>query len=226
MNILVQDIRFALRMLRKHRLATLVLVLALALGIGANTAILSVAEDFLLRPVPITHTDRLAALVDSRPQQNFDQNAIAPATYLEWKQQIRSYDELAAYYWDEINLSGDREPQKVQAFAVTSNFFHLMEVYPAMGRAFLPDEEQPGKARETILSHGLWERRYGSDPNILGKTIKVDELPHTIVGVMAKGFTFPFPAEAWVPLALTTAQTHSRDRRFIWVLGHLAPGAK
>ena len=226
MNSLLQDIRFAARMLRKHRLTTLVLVLALALGIGANTAIFSVAEAFLLRPVPIAHLDRLAALVYSRPQQNIDQNSIAPATYLEWKQQIRSYDELAAYAWDEINLTGDREPQKVQAFAVTSNFFHLVDVYPELGRAFLPEEEQAGKEHEIILSHGLWERRYGSDPNIIGKTIKVDGLPHTAVGVMAKGFTFPYPAEAWVPLALTPAQAHSRDNRFLWVLGHLAPGTK
>jgi putative ABC transport system permease protein len=226
MNSLLQDVRFAARMFLKHRLATLVLVLALALGIGANTAIFSVAEAFLLRPLPIPHIDRLAALVDSRPQQNFDQNPIAPATYLEWKQQIQSYDELSAYAWNQINLTGDREPQKIQAFSVSSNFFHLMGVYPEVGRAFLPEEEQLGKEHEIILSHGVWERHYGSDPNILGKTIKVDGMPHTVVGVMAKGFTFPFPAEAWVPLALTTAQTHNRDTRFLWVLGHLAKDAK
>ena len=226
MSILLQDIRFAARMLRKHRLATLVLVLALALGIGANTAIFSVAEAFLLRPVPIAHLDRLAALVYSRQQQNIDQNAIAPATYLEWKQQIRSYDELAAYSWDQINLTGNREPQKIQDFAVTSNFFHLVNTYPELGRAFLPEEEQLGKEQEIILSHGLWERRYGSDPSIVGKAIQVNGAPYTVVGVMSKGFTFPYPAEAWVPLALTTAQTHSRDSRFLWVLGHLAPGAK
>jgi len=225
MNSLLQDVRFAARMLLKHRLATLVLVLALALGIGANTAIFSVAEAFLLRPVPISHLDRLAALVYSRPQQNIDQNAIAPATYLEWKQQIRSYDELAAYAWNQINMTGDTQPLRIQAFSVTSNFFHLVDNYPELGRAFLPEEEQLGKEHEIILSHGLWERRYGSDPNILNKTIKVDGMPHTVVGVMPKGFTFPYPAEAWVPLALTAAQTHSRDTRFLWVLGHLAPGA-
>src|SRR5262249_20034200 len=215
MNILVQDIRFALRMLRKHRLATLVLVLALALGIGPNTAIFSVAEAFLFRPLPLPHIDRLAALMDSRPQQNFDQNPIAPATYLEWKQQIRSYDELAAYVWNQINLTGDREPQKIQAFSVSSNFFHLMDVYPEIDRAFSPEQEPPAKQNELILRPGLWERHYVSAPNILGKPVKVDGLPHPVVGVMPKGSPFPSPAEAWVPLALTTAQTHLRDRRFI-----------
>jgi putative ABC transport system permease protein len=226
MSILLQDVRFAVRMLLKHRLATLVLVLALALGIGANTAMFSVAEAFLLHPVPIPHVDRLAALFYSRPQLSLvDLNPIAPATYFEWKQQMQSCDELAAYYWDEVNLTGDREPQKVQAFGVTSNFFHLVDVYPETGRAFLPEEEQIGKDHEIILSHGLWERRYGSDPNILNKTVNVDGLPLTVVGVMGKGFTFPYPAEAWVPLGLTAAQTHARDTRFLWVLGHLRRGA-
>src|SRR5882724_11538018 len=176
MSILLQDIRFAARMLRKHRLATLVSVVALALGIGANTAIFSVAEGFLLHPVPIPHADRLAAIGNTRARQNVDLEPVAPATFLDWKKQVQSFDELAAYQWDEINLSGDREPQKAQAFAVTSNFFHLIDVSPTIGRAFLPDEEEPGKDHEIILSQGLWERRYGSDPNILNKTVKVDGL--------------------------------------------------
>ncbi len=228
MNSVLQDIRFAARMLRKNRLATLVLILALALGIGANTAIFSVAEGLLLRPLPVPHVDRLAALVDSRPQQSdnpIDQNPIAPATFFEWKAQLQSYDDLAAYYWDQINLTGDSEPQKVQAFGVSANFFRLLDVTPILGRAFLPEEEELGKDHEIILSHGLWERRYASDPNILGRAIKVDGLPHTVIGVMDKGFTFPFPAEAWVPLGLTPAQIHARDSRFMWAVGHLRPGA-
>ena len=224
MSILLQDVRFAVRMLLKHRLTTLVLVLALAFGIGANTAIFSVAEGLLLRPIPVPRLDRLVALADSRPEQNMYQSSIAPATFFEWKAQLQSCDELAAYYWDEINVTGDGDPQKVQAFGVTSNFLHLLAVSPVLGRDFLPEEEELGRNQEIILSHGLWERRYGSDPNILGKTIKVDGLPHTVVGVMDKGFTFPFPAEAWVPLGLTAAQIHSRDSRFLWGVGHLRPG--
>jgi len=226
MSILLQDIRFAARMLRKHRLATLVSVVALALGIGANTAIFSVAEGFLLHPVPIPHADRLAAIGNTRARQNVDLEPVAPATFLDWKKQVQSFDELAAYQWDEINLTGDREPQKAQAFAVTSNFFHLIDVSPTMGRAFLPDEEEPGKDHEIILSQGLWERRYGSDPNILNKAVKVDGLSYTVVGVMGKGFNFPYPAEAWVPLALTTAQREIRDTRFLWVFGRLRPGVR
>jgi len=225
MSILLQDIRFAVRMLWKHRLATLVSVVALALGIGANTAIFSVAEGFLIHPVPIPNSDRLVAVSNSRPRQQIELSGVAPASYFDWLGHVESLDELAAYEWDEINLTGDSAPQKVQAFAVTSNFFHLVDVYPVQGRAFLPEEEVPGKEHEIILSNGLWERTYGSDPNILNKQVKVDGLAFTVVGVMRKGFDFPLPAEAWVPLALTTAQRQVRDNRPLHVFGHLRPGA-
>ena len=224
MSILLQDLRFALRMLWKHRLATLVSIIALALGIGANTAIFSVAEGFLIHPVPIPHSDRLAAVSNAQPREQIELSGVAPASYFDWVGLAQSFDELTAYQWDEINLTGDSAPQKVQAFAVSSNFFHLVDVYPVKGRAFLPEEEAPGKEHEIILGNGLWERSYGSDPNILNTQVKVDGIAFTVVGVMGKGFDFPLPAEAWVPLALTTAQRAVRDNRNIHVFGHLRPG--
>jgi putative ABC transport system permease protein len=226
MSILMQDIRFALRMLWKHRLATLVSMVALALGIGANTAVFSVAEGFLIHPVPLPHSDRLVAVSNSRPHEHIEMSGVAPATYCEWVAAAKSLDEMGAYAWDEINLTGGSAAQKVQAFAVTANFFHLIEVYPVKGRAFLPEEEQPGQEHEIVLSDGLWERTYGSDPNILGKQVKVDGLAFTVVGVMGKGFDFPLPAEAWVPLVLTTADRQVRDNRNLRVFGHLRPGSK
>ena len=223
METIWQDIRYGARMLWKHRLATLVCAAALALGIGANTAMFSVAEAFLLHSVPFENPDRIVALVDVRPRQNIDQNAVAPATYLDWQAQAKSFEQMGAYGWDEINLTGNREPEKVQGFDVTANFFGLLGVQPKMGRTFLPEEEQPGKEQEIILSYGLWERRYASDPNILNKTVKVDGKSFTIVGVMDKGFDFPMPAEAWMPLALTVKQRSERNSRYIWVLGKLKP---
>jgi putative ABC transport system permease protein len=222
---ILQDIRYGARMLWKHRLATLVCAAALALGIGANTAMFSVAEAFLLHSVPLENPDRIVAMVDVRPQQNIDRNAVAPATYLDWQAQAKSFEQLSAYEWEEVNLTGNREPEKVQAFEVTANFFGLLGVQPKMGRAFLPEEEQPGKDQEIILSYGLWERRYASDPNILDKTVKVDGKSFTIVGVMGKGFDFPMPAEAWMPLALTVKQQSDRNWRSLWVLGRLKPEA-
>ncbi|MGH9649684.1 MAG: ABC transporter permease, partial [Terriglobales bacterium] len=224
METLLQDIRFGVRMLWKHRGATLIAVLALALGIGANTAIFSVAEAFLLHPVPFEQVDRLVAIVDTRPQQNVDMNSVAPATFLDWQTQARSFGQFSAHRWDEVNLTGGAEPQKVQAFQVTANFFDLLRVRPAFGRTFLPEEEQPGKGQEIILGYGLWQRRYASDPAVVGKTVKVDGLPFTIVGVMGKGFDFPQPAEAWIPLTLDPKETSRRDIRYLWVFARRKPG--
>jgi putative ABC transport system permease protein len=161
--------------------------------------------------------------MNARPQQNIDRNSVAPATYLDWQAQARSFEQLAAYEWDEVNLTGNREPEKIQGFDVTANFFGLLGVQPKMGRTFLPEEEQPGKDQEIILSFGLWERRYASDPNILNKTVKIDGKRFTIVGVMDKGFDFPMPAEAWMPLALDVKQRSERNSRYLWPLGKLKP---
>src|SRR6267378_3070723 len=232
MHTLWQDVRFGLRMLMKHRIATIVCVVALALGIGANAAIFSLAEAFLLHPVPFENPDRIVALVDVRvssqdggggfgPQ---DLTPVAPATYLDWKKEVHSFDDLAAYGWDELNLTGDGPAQKVQDFQVTANFFPLIGVQPLLGRTFLPEEEVPGRNQEIILSYGLWEQRYASDPNILKRVIKVDGKSFNVVGVMKKGFDFPMPAEAWIPLALSTKEQVRRDNRHLWVLGRLKQG--
>ena len=218
-----QDIRYGARMLWKHRLATLVCAVALALGIGANTAIFSIAEAFLLHPVPFENVDRIAALIDTRPQQNIDRNSVAPATYLEWQELAKSFEKLGAYAWDEVNLTGAREPVKIEGFDVTANFFDVIGVRPKMGRVFLPEEQHSGKDQEIILSYGLWERQFASDPNVLGKNVKVDGKSYTIVGVMNKGFIYPLPAEAWMPIDLDPLQHSMRDSRYLWVLGRTKP---
>ena len=220
---ILQDVRFGFRMLMKHRLATLVSILALALGIGANTAMFSVAEAFLLHPVPFESADNIVALIDSRPEQNVDMNAVAPATYFDWKQQAHSFDQFAAYAWREVNLTGDGVPQKVQTFQVSANFFTMLGVRPQLGRVFLSEEEVPGKEQEIVLGHALWEQRYAADPNIVGKNTKIDGKAYTVVGVMSKGFDFPLPAEAWTPMALDLKANLSRDDRWLWVLGRLKP---
>ena len=225
MGTIWQDIRYGLRMLIKHRLTTLVCVVALALGIGSNTAIFSLAEAFLLHPVPLENADQFVALVDSRPGQNIDMNSVAPATYFEWQSQAHSFEQMGAYVWDALNLTGDREPEKVQGFRVSASFFDMLGVRPKLGRTFLADEELAGKDQEIILSYGLWERRYASDPNIIGKQVKVYGKAFTIVGVMGKGFDYPKPAEAWIPLSFDVKSRAARDSRYVWVLARLKPGA-
>jgi putative ABC transport system permease protein len=224
MNGVWQDIRYGARMLWKHRLTSLICAAALALGIGANTAMFSVAEAFLLHPVPFEHANRIVALSDSRPQQGIDRNHIAPLTYLEWQSQAKSFDQLGAYQYDEVNLTGDREPQKIEAVHVLTNFFGMLGVPLKMGRGFLPEEETPGRDQEIVLGHGLWEQRYGSDPSIVGKTIKVDGKSFTVVGVARAGMDFPMPCDAWIPLALDAKERSDRATRSLWVLGRLKPG--
>jgi putative ABC transport system permease protein len=225
-----QDVRFGFRMLMKHRLASLVCIVALALGIGANAAIFSLAEAFLLHPVPFENGDRFVALLNIHAQGSAggfgsqDYVPIAPATYFDWKKEAHSFDQITAYAWDEVNLTGDREPQKVQTFKVAANFFETIGKRPAMGRAFVPEEEEVGKDQSIILGHALWQQRFASDPNILGKNVKVDGKSFTIVGVMGKGFDYPMPAEAWIPLAFDVKERLRRDNRWLWPLGRLAPG--
>jgi putative ABC transport system permease protein len=223
-NSIANDIRFGIRMLWKHRLASLVCVIALGLGMGATAAIFSIAEAFLLHPVPIPDVSRIVALVDTRPQENVFMNAVAPATYLEWQQQAKSFEQIGAYGWDEVNLTGDSAPQRVEGFDVTANFFALLGVQPALGRSFLPEEGQSGKNQVVILSNALWQGRFASDPAILGKTVKVDGKTFTIVGVMGKGFTFPQPVEAWMPMVFTEKEKFDRQSRYIWAFGRLRPG--
>jgi putative ABC transport system permease protein len=139
MNSFVNDIRFGLRMLWKHKVASLVCAIALGLGIGATAAMFSMAEAFLLNPVPIPDVSRIVALVDTRPQDNVLSNAVAPATYLEWQQQAKSFEQMGAYGWHEVNLTGDSAPQRIDGFDVTANFFALLGVQPARGRGFLPE---------------------------------------------------------------------------------------
>ena len=219
-----QDVRFGVRMLLKHRLATLVCVVALGLGIGANAAMFSMAEGFLLHPVPFENPDKLVALVDSRPEQNVEMNSVASATFFDWKKEAQSFEKFTFYAWSENNLTGDREPQKIQSFLVAANFFQTIGVQPQLGRGFLPEEEEAGKDQEIILGHALWEQRYASDPHIVGKTIKVDGLSVTVVGVMSKGFDFPMPAEAWMPLGLDAKARQDRSRRWLFVLGKMKDG--
>lgn len=224
MGTIWQDVRFGVRMLVKHRLTTLVCAVALALGIGANTAMFSMAEAFLLHPAPFDNSARIVALVESRPEQNVDMNSVAPATYLDWRKEAKSFDQMGAYAWDEVSLTGDGQPQKVQAFHITSNFFSMLGVRPQIGREFVREEEESGQIREIILGHALWEQRYAADPNIIGKNVRIDGKNFSVIGVMGKGFDFPLPAEAWLPLYIETAERERRDHRWLWVLGRLKPG--
>src|SRR2546422_6803459 len=170
---LVQDIRFGLRMLRKSPGFTAVAVLTLALAIGANTAIFSVVDAVLLRPLPYENPSRLVRVWETRPQQNFNRTFVSEGEYLAWRE-ARSFENVALLDSLSFNLAGGGEPERVVAARVTADFFSMVGVAPLPGRVFSRDEEEPGRNEVALLSYGLWQRRFGKDPGVVGKTILLD----------------------------------------------------
>ena len=206
MGILFQDIRYGFRSLRKAPAFTAIAVLALGLGIGANTAIFSVADALLLKPLPIPESERLIVLGEQAPGQSGDDYiGVAPANFLDWQQQTKSMQAMTIWMWDSVSLTGEGTPDKAQGYLVMSNFFSLCGVQPLLGRTFLPDENKPGNEKVIVLSHGLWVARFGSDPQIIGRAIHVDGAPVTVVGVMPESFRFPITADLWMPCLLYTS---------------------
>jgi predicted permease len=221
---LTQDIRYGLRMLGKNPGFTAIAILTLALGIGANAAVFSVANAFLRKPIWFPSIESLVVLTNIVPDAEDDRSSVAPADYLDWKSQNRSFDSVGAFEWQDVNLTGSGDPLKVTAACVTANFFDILQIQPEVGRAFLPAEEQPGKDQEIILGHALWANRFGSDPNIVGKTVRIDGLSHTVVGVMANDFDFPVSARIWLPLALSDREKTIRDEHYIHPVARLRSG--
>jgi putative ABC transport system permease protein len=224
MSNILQDLRYGLRMLVKSPGFTALAVIALALGIGANTAVFSVANAFLRKPVALPNLDRLAIVLSLPPQETIIWSPVSPADYLDWKAQSRSFEKIAVWKYADVNLTGTDQPEKLVAGFVSANFFDTVGVMPAAGRPFRPEEEQPGHDREAILSNGLWQRRFASDPAIVGKTIVLDGKRYDIVGVTGKEFTFPVGAEIWLPLALKPEEETLRSSRFLMPTVRLKPG--
>src|SRR6185436_19186485 len=224
METLRQDLRYAIRRVLKSPGYTAVIVIALALGIGVNTAIFSVADAFLLKPVPFLDADRLVMVFEKRPNDGDDWTSVANANYFDWKSQSQSFEQLAAYDWSDVNITGGDHPEQVQGFLVTTNFFDALSVKPAMGRTFVPEEDQRGHEQVVILSHGLWERRFGSDPDLIGQTVNLNARKCTVAGIMPKGFDFPMTAELWMPLAMDAKQRDILDSHDLEVVGRLNPG--
>ncbi|MBZ5536348.1 MAG: ABC transporter permease [Acidobacteriia bacterium] len=225
METLFQDLRYGFRMLLKNPGFTAVGILTLALGIGANTAIFSVADAFLLKPLSIPNENRMVVALEVGPNQRGDDtSSVSPANFEDWKSQAKTYDAMAAYAWANVNLTGQGEPEKVQGFEVSPNFFGVVGMQPALGRVFLPEEENPGHEQVAILSHGLWQRRYASDPSIVGKNVTIDGRTYAVIGVMPAGFNFPTTVELWMPLALDSKARSVRNAHYLFALGLLKPG--
>jgi putative ABC transport system permease protein len=226
MQTLLQDFRYATRTLRGSPLNTTVAVLALALGIGANTAIFSVVNAVLLRSLPFREPDRLVVLSSVRPESGA-RDDVSAADFEDWRASSRTFQTLAAWRFWGMALEGMGEPEELVSIRASANLFQLLGVAPAVGRGFRPEGDQPGRDRVVVLSQGLWQRRFGGDPRIIGRSLTLDGEPYTVVGVMPAGFRFPDDDDVslWLPLAFQDFETHSRSVRTFNVLGRLAPGA-
>ncbi|HYY59595.1 MAG TPA: ABC transporter permease, partial [Pyrinomonadaceae bacterium] len=191
-----QDLRYGLRTMLKNPAFTGVAVLALALGIGANTAIFSVVNSILLRPLPFKEPDRLVTVMHDYPKLNLVA-PVSPPGFQDYLARRDVFESGAASSGGSFNLTGEGEPERIQARAVTAGFFETLGVEAAMGRTFLAEEDKPGNEHVIVLSHGLWQRRYGADPKVIGKTITLDGEGYNVVGVMPRDFRFYGQDDAW-----------------------------
>ena len=204
---LAQDVRYGQRQLRRNPGFTAVAVLTLALGIGANTAIFSVVNSVLLRPLPFAAGSQLVSVVSTR-RGNVADNASYP-DFADWRAQNQVFSQMAAYDTDNFTLTGRGGAMHIQGAVVSADLFPLLGVKPVLGRAFLPDEDKLPAANGAfpiLLSHHLWRERFGSDPAVIGRTIEIDNRGFTVVGVMPAGFQFPIqgqPVDFWMTMAIS-----------------------
>ena len=229
MNTLFQDLRFGLRSMRKRPGFTAIAVLTLALGIGANTAIFSVVDAVLLKPLPYADADRLVFLWSTTPAQGPDTFGSAMPDYREWRDQNQSFEGLAGFYYGNFNLStAGAEPEQVQGAYSTHNLFDVLKVTPQAGRTFTPEEDQYGRHRVAPVSHGLWQRRFGGSRDVVGQAIKIGGESFTVVGVMPRGMAFfdNVPeVELWTPIAFAPGDSFdTRNNHFVTLVGRLKEG--
>jgi putative ABC transport system permease protein len=221
MESLIKDLRSAARMMVKQPLFTAVAVVALALGIGANTAIFTVVNAVLLRPLPYDDPDHLVWLWDTQPQL-----ATAPASlpdFIDWKDQNQSFEYLAAFQSGNMFTDEGNGAQDTRVGLVTPDLFSLFRVKPLLGRTFTEEETQPGRFRVAVLSQSMWQRRFGSDPNVLGQSLDLSGAAYTIIGVIPAGFGFPNEAQLWRPLPIDPMRL-DRGPHYLRVIGRLKPG--
>ena len=234
MESLIKDIRHAIRSLLKHPGFTAITVITLALGIGANTAMFSVINAVLLRPLPYHEPSRLVTIWEESPERGMYQMPVSFANLRDWVDQTKTFEQISAYTFTDLNLSGAGEPARLSAVRSSANLFSLVGAVPLLGRSFLPEEDKEGGTRVVILGHSLWQSRFGSDKAIIGRSLTLDNQNYTVVGVMSSKFQFPVgfgymgkvlndPIDLYVPLAASGRETERGNYSF-FAMGRLKPG--
>lgn len=220
----MHDLRYAVRMLLKYKCFSAIAIIALALGIGANTAIFSLVNGVLLRPLPFPEPERIVTFQGENPTQGINDSNISLPDFTEWSQQTDIFTSTAAFYTGSANLSAEgAEPERVPRAGVTSGFFAVLGVQPFLGRGFTAQDDQPDTQTVAIISHGLWQRRFGFDPAIIGKQITISTKPMTVIGVMPAGFEMPAQTQIWLTSAVVASEEH-RDNRSFFAIARLKRG--
>jgi putative ABC transport system permease protein len=222
-----QDVRCGLRMLRKNAGFAMIAVLTLALGIGANTAIFSVIHAVLLRPLPYDHPDRITLVRESNPGKGFEQFSVSPPNYMDWKNGVGVFEQMASMSRSQFSYTGGAEPERLVGARVAASFFSVLGAQPELGRTFLPEDDVVGKASVVVLSHGLWTEHFGSDPQVIGKSLTLDGESYRVIGVMRNGFQFPRGVQLWLPSEFDERSLSPRARgaHYLTVIARLKPGA-
>jgi putative ABC transport system permease protein len=216
MGAFVQDLRYGVRTLLKRPAFAVVAVLTLALGIGANTAVFSVVNSVLLRPLPLKDPDRIVVPVSANAERGYDAVSVPYADYVDWKNDGQLFESLALYTNSPFELTGEGEPERVAGVEASGEYFAVLGVPPVAGRALLPGDDAVGGAEVAVIGEGLWRRRYGADPGVVGRAIRLNGNAHTVVGVMP---ALPDHADVWVPLVIDPAEWGedlTRRDNFIW----------
>lgn len=232
MRNLLQDVRYGLRMLWKSPGLTLIAVAALALGIGANTAIFSVVNTVLLRPLPFPEPDRLMTVWENNLQRGITKNSVSYPDFADWRAQNHLFERMASFHSSDFTFTGGNEPLRLQGQVVNADLFPLLGVQPILGRTFRPEEDRPGESgRVVVLSYSLWQKQFGSDQKIINQPITLNGKSYTVVGVMPAGFQFPVqnePVELWTSVSEDVSGdepiTDQRGAHYMMVIGRLKPG--
>ncbi|HYL37639.1 MAG TPA: ABC transporter permease [Bryobacteraceae bacterium] len=220
-----QDLSFAVRSLRKHPGFALAAVSALALGIGANSAMFSVLDAVLLRPLPFPHSDRLVNIWETNLVRNIPRFVAAPANYYDWRNQNQVFSAMGAYQANTFNLATQEgAPERHVGVICDRGFFDALQVSPMLGRVFTDDEDQAGRDNVVILGYGVWRQRFGGDPNIVGRSLVLDAKPHIVIGVMPEGFAYPPLTTMWAPLGFDGPNRARRDYHRLRVIARLKDG--
>ncbi|MDQ3804727.1 MAG: ABC transporter permease, partial [Acidobacteriota bacterium] len=224
MRTLLQDVRYGFRMLVKRPGFTAVAVMALALGIGANTAIFSVVNAVLLRPLPFAEPGRVMLVwLKGVEAAGGDRVPLSVADFLDWRAQNQSFEKVAAFSAGDFNYTGGPTPERVRGAVATADFFDILGARPALGRTFLPEEDSPGANPAVVVGHAFWQKHLGSDPQAVGRAVTLDNRAYTVIGVMPAGFGFPQQdVELWA--AYQVRPPSRRGPYFLTGLARLKPG--